>query len=243
MTNRGEAFLKGGCGCGCLLAFAVVAVCAAALGGHAHIDFGGLILLFLVGGVLGLVVLGVYQRGRRDALVDAGVIPDLPEEHVATPRPRAVLREWPYVQPWSEDSVPFTAREALERFAGVNWSPEVCRLDIVADETALAFAAPTDQAAILRLVADEGEDVLTLELEDELGPVYNEAGPWRAPDEPNAGFQQVHRIVEDLRAERLVHVLTEVGEHRIALTSSLEQLVEASPDLRVRSWRGTHDRG
>jgi hypothetical protein len=65
MSEKGQAFAKGGCGC--LIAFAVVAVLAVALGGHAHIDPGGAICLFVVGGLLGLIVLAIYNKGKRDA--------------------------------------------------------------------------------------------------------------------------------------------------------------------------------
>lgn len=60
----GQAFLKGGCGC--LLVFAVTALIAVLFGGRVHADLGGLVLLFLIGGVVGLVVLAIYNRGRRD---------------------------------------------------------------------------------------------------------------------------------------------------------------------------------
>jgi len=68
MANEGKAFLKGGCGC--LIAFAVLAIIAVAAGGSAHLDVGGLLLLLAVGGVIGLVVNWIYQKGRRDASGD-----------------------------------------------------------------------------------------------------------------------------------------------------------------------------
>ena len=52
MGEKGEAFAKGGCGC--LIAFAVFALIAVMLGGRARIDLGGAILLFVIGGVIGL---------------------------------------------------------------------------------------------------------------------------------------------------------------------------------------------
>ncbi len=64
MGEKGTAFAKGGCGC--LVAFAAIALIAVILGGSAHIDAGGAILLFAIGGVLGLIVLAIYNRGRRD---------------------------------------------------------------------------------------------------------------------------------------------------------------------------------
>jgi hypothetical protein len=71
MNGKGQAFVKGGCGC--LLAFAAVALLAVVVGGRAHIDLGGAVCLFVVGGVVGLVVLAIYNKGRRDA----GQPPDL----------------------------------------------------------------------------------------------------------------------------------------------------------------------
>ena len=63
MSGKGSAFAKGGCGC--LVALAALALIADILGGSAHIDLGGAILLFVIGGVIGLVVLAIYNRGRR----------------------------------------------------------------------------------------------------------------------------------------------------------------------------------
>lgn len=65
MNDKGGAFFKGGCGC--LLAFAALALLAGVAGGHVHIDFGGAICLFIFGGLVGLVVLAIYDKGRRDA--------------------------------------------------------------------------------------------------------------------------------------------------------------------------------
>ena len=63
--TKGQAFVKGGCGC--LLVFAVMALIAVLFGGRAHADVGGIVILFLIGGVIGLVALAIYNRGRRDA--------------------------------------------------------------------------------------------------------------------------------------------------------------------------------
>ena len=65
MPSKGSAFLKGGFGC--LGVFAVIAVLAVLAGGRAHIDCGGVLLLFVVGGIIGLIGLACYKRGRRDA--------------------------------------------------------------------------------------------------------------------------------------------------------------------------------
>lgn len=64
MGEKASAFGKGGCGC--LVAFAVFAAVALLLGGSAHIDLGGAILLFVIGGMLGLLVLWIYNKGNRD---------------------------------------------------------------------------------------------------------------------------------------------------------------------------------
>jgi hypothetical protein len=61
-----SAFAKGGCGC--LIAFFVVGFLVVAAGGSFFIDLGGFILLFVIGGVIGLVVLAIYNRGRNDAI-------------------------------------------------------------------------------------------------------------------------------------------------------------------------------
>jgi hypothetical protein len=64
MANEGKAFVKGGCGC--LVAFAAIAVLALLFGGSAHIDLGGLVILLVIGGLIGLLVNWIYQKGRRD---------------------------------------------------------------------------------------------------------------------------------------------------------------------------------
>ena len=64
MTTQGSAFVKGGCGC--LVAFLVVGVLFAVSGGSVHIDAGGACLLFVLGGIIGLVGLWIYNKGVRD---------------------------------------------------------------------------------------------------------------------------------------------------------------------------------
>ena len=64
MANEGKAFVKGGLGC--LVVFTVLAVFALLFGGTAHIDLGGLVILLVIGGLLGLLVNWIYQKGRRD---------------------------------------------------------------------------------------------------------------------------------------------------------------------------------
>ena len=60
----GQAFFKGGCGC--LSIFAVLGLLAVLLGGRVHADICGLAALFVIGGIIGLIVLAIYNRGRRD---------------------------------------------------------------------------------------------------------------------------------------------------------------------------------
>lgn len=62
--GKGEAFIKGGCGC--LVLFAVIGLLVAVAGGRAHANLGGLLFLFVIGGVIGLVALMIYNRGRHD---------------------------------------------------------------------------------------------------------------------------------------------------------------------------------
>lgn len=64
MANEGKAFVKGGLGC--LVVFAVMAMLAVLFGGSAHLDLGGLVILLVIGGVIGLVVNWIYQKGRKD---------------------------------------------------------------------------------------------------------------------------------------------------------------------------------
>ena len=64
MGEKSNAFLKGGCGC--LVLFAVLAGIAVLMGGAARIDLGGAIFLFVIGGLIGLVVLWIYNKGKRD---------------------------------------------------------------------------------------------------------------------------------------------------------------------------------
>jgi hypothetical protein len=63
--KKGQAFVKGGCGC--LIAFAAIAVVAVITGGRAYLDPFGAVFLFVVGGLIGLLVLAIYNKGRRDA--------------------------------------------------------------------------------------------------------------------------------------------------------------------------------
>ena len=67
MSNqKGSAFVKGGCGC--LLAFLAIGLIFVLLGGSIHINLGGALLLFVIGGIIGLVILAVYSKGQRDAV-------------------------------------------------------------------------------------------------------------------------------------------------------------------------------
>ncbi len=64
MGEKSDAFVKGGCGC--LLAFLVLGLFFVIIGGHMHIDIGGAVCLFAIGGIIGLVVLAIYNRGARE---------------------------------------------------------------------------------------------------------------------------------------------------------------------------------
>jgi hypothetical protein len=63
MAEKGSAFVKGGLGC--LGAFLVVGLVFVVFGGTMRIDAGGAICLFVGGGAIGLVVLWIYNRGKR----------------------------------------------------------------------------------------------------------------------------------------------------------------------------------
>jgi len=64
--GRAASFAKGGCGC--LLAFLIGGLFVVVLGGRVHLDVGGALMLFLVGGVIALMVRAGYIRGQRDGL-------------------------------------------------------------------------------------------------------------------------------------------------------------------------------
>jgi hypothetical protein len=77
MGQKSTSFIAGGCGC--LLAFAFLALVAVALGGRAHIDLGGAICLFVVGGIGGLIVLLIYNSGKTAARSETNGAPDDPK--------------------------------------------------------------------------------------------------------------------------------------------------------------------
>jgi hypothetical protein len=62
--NKGSAFVKGGLGC--LGAFIVLGALALMMGGRFHIDAGGACMLFVIGGVIGLIVLSIYRKGYSE---------------------------------------------------------------------------------------------------------------------------------------------------------------------------------
>lgn len=65
MQNKGNAFAKGASGC--FIAFLVLALITLVLGGSVNIDFGGAMMLLIIGGIIGLIVNWIYQKGRQDA--------------------------------------------------------------------------------------------------------------------------------------------------------------------------------
>ena len=63
VDEKTEALAKGGCGC--LIAFLVIGLFVVLIGGSAHIDIGGAIILFVIGGVIGWIVLSIYNKGKN----------------------------------------------------------------------------------------------------------------------------------------------------------------------------------
>ncbi len=64
MEDKGSAFLKGGTGC--LALCAIIACLVLLAGGHVRVNFWGLVFLFFVGGIIGLIAYAAYQKGRAD---------------------------------------------------------------------------------------------------------------------------------------------------------------------------------
>lgn len=65
MADEGKAFVKGGVGC--FVVFIVLAILALIFGGNVRLDLGGVVILFIIGGVIGLVANWIYQKGKKDA--------------------------------------------------------------------------------------------------------------------------------------------------------------------------------
>jgi hypothetical protein len=70
MADKGRAFVKGGLGC--LLGFLAIGLLFVLLGGYMRIDLGGAILLFVIGGVIGLIVLAIYRKGYAEGRGEVG---------------------------------------------------------------------------------------------------------------------------------------------------------------------------
>ena len=64
VPGNGKAFLKGGVGC--LLGFVILGLLAVVVGGSVTADAGGILLLFAIGGLIGLIVNWIYQKGRKN---------------------------------------------------------------------------------------------------------------------------------------------------------------------------------
>jgi hypothetical protein len=62
-TTKGEAFAKGGFGC--IAAFIAFGIFCVMVGGSVRIDLGGALMLFVIGGIIGLVALMVYSKGEQ----------------------------------------------------------------------------------------------------------------------------------------------------------------------------------
>ena len=60
------AFFRGGLWV--LAVFLVLAGISLAVGGEAHADSWGVVALFIIGGVAGIVIRAIYRKGRKDAL-------------------------------------------------------------------------------------------------------------------------------------------------------------------------------
>ena len=60
MPTSGQTFAKGGCGC--LLLFFALGFLAVIFGGRAHIDLGGIIILFVIGGIIALTWRAVFGK-------------------------------------------------------------------------------------------------------------------------------------------------------------------------------------
>jgi hypothetical protein len=58
-----KAFVMGGAGC--LVGFFVLGLFALAVGGTFYFDGGGLVMLFVIGGLLGIFANWFYRRGRK----------------------------------------------------------------------------------------------------------------------------------------------------------------------------------
>ena len=69
-ASLGGAFVRGGFVA--LAIFGGIAGISLLVGGHAHADLGGLVLLFAIGGVTGIAVRAIYLKGRRDVSADPG---------------------------------------------------------------------------------------------------------------------------------------------------------------------------
>jgi|ERR1041384_2129938 hypothetical protein len=68
MGDGSKAFVKGGAGC--LVAFLGIGLVVAVLGGHVTLDCGGAVILFGIGGLIGLVFLAIYKKGYREGRSD-----------------------------------------------------------------------------------------------------------------------------------------------------------------------------
>ena len=63
MGEKSKAFVKGGFGC--LAIFLIFGLLCVLVGGTMYVDIGGAILLFVIGGVVGLIVLAIYNKGKH----------------------------------------------------------------------------------------------------------------------------------------------------------------------------------
>jgi len=66
-------FITGGFWALCIVG--ALALVVLAFGGEVRVNVGGLIFLFCLGGIIGLVVCAIYDKGRRDASADRNSAP------------------------------------------------------------------------------------------------------------------------------------------------------------------------
>ncbi len=81
MTQPGGAFLKGGCGC--LVAFLAIGLLFVMCGGSMHIDLGGAVMLFVIGGILGLIGYAIFDR--RFSSTEDGIMELIPVGRTKSP--------------------------------------------------------------------------------------------------------------------------------------------------------------
>ncbi len=238
MAGQGESCLFGALGCTSIVIGGGVLL--ALVGGHFHIDLGGVLLLLVLGGVLGLFINGVYEKGRRKGLDEAGSSPTLeaPEPAASSGRRKTPT----FVSPWGVE-VPPTVSDALSRLTEKYWSRDHPDVRISERGVNVSFRSRgVDDDRVIELEAADTNDVVTIRLRDGLGEIFAPTGPWRSVSDSNADLIEAFHFVESVFMEEAVHVLTSSGEHRLVLAAHLDGLMGQDTGAQVRSWNGTLDR-